>query len=243
MEADTLYTEPAYYRLLFRERTHDRAFYERVTRPGQTILELGVGDGRVALALAEKDRRVLGVDASAPMLEALEARKRECSSTVAARVTAMHADARTLRLRRSFERVVQPFNGIAHFRDHAALHELLATVRAHLAPDGLFAFDVMLPDPRLLAGGASSIPRVEHPRTGAVCRVEERYDYDAIRQVLTVTTTLVERESGTRQTLELRLRQLFPQETQLLLETSGFEIVERSEELGDSIAYVCRLRT
>lgn len=242
MEANTLYTEPAYYRMLFRERTHDRAFYERVTRAGQTVLELGVGEGRMALALAEADRRVLGVDLSEDMLAALERRKKEHSPTVAARVTAMRGDARTLRLRRSFDRVIQPFNGLAHFHDPDSLAELLATVRAHLSPGGVFAFDVMLPDPRLLAGGASSVPRVEHPRTGRVCRVEERYDYDALRQVLTVTTTLVDRESGDAQTLTLLLRQLFPQETLLLLEHHGFEVVERTEELGDSLGYVCRRR-
>ena len=84
MEANTLYTEPAYYRMLFRERTHDRAFYERVTRAGQTVLELGVGEGRMALALAEADRRVLGVDLSEDMIAALERRKKEHSPTVAA---------------------------------------------------------------------------------------------------------------------------------------------------------------
>ncbi len=204
------------------------------------MLELGVGDGRIALPLAAAGRRVTGVDLSASMLAALELRFAGAPAEVRARVTSRQADTRTLRLDRTFERVTCPFNGIAHFHDQEALADFFRTVHAHLAPDGLFAFDVMIPDPALLAGGASSVPRLRHPRTGAVCRMEERYDYEPLAQVLTITTTLIERETEARQTLALSLRQLFPEETRLLLRHHGFEIVERSAELGDSLAYVCR---
>lgn len=240
---DTLYTETAYYRMLFRERTHDVPFYLRVTADRADdgeVLELGVGDGRMAFALAEAGRRVVGVDASPHMLEALEERRAAASPRAAARVQARRADSRTVRLGRRFGHVTCPFNGLGHFHDPEALGAFFETVKAHLAPGGRFAFDVMIPDPRLLAGGASSVPRLEHPRTGAVCRLEETYEYDAVRQVLTVTSHLVERETGARQTLKLFLRQLFPQETLVLLAHHGFEVIRRSEELGDSLAYVCR---
>lgn len=239
---DSLYTESSYYRMLFAERTHDLPFYLRATEGvGSEVLELGVGDGRVAFALAAAGRRVLGVDRSAPMLAALEERRREAREGVRARVEAREGDTRTLRLERRFARVICPFNGIAHFHDEGALGALFDTVRAHLSAEGLFAFDVMIPDPALLGGGASHVPWLVHPRTGAVCRLEERYDYDALAQVLTITTTLVERESGARQDLALSLRQLFPDETRALLDAQGFEIV-LSEDLGDSLAYLCRLR-
>lgn len=239
---DTLYTETAYYRMLFRERTHDVPFYLRFTEDlGEAeVLELGVGDGRMALALAAAGRRVRGVDASPHMLEALEARRREHPD--GALVRASRGDSRTLRLGERFTHVACPFNGMAHFHDLESLEAVLDTVKAHLAPGGRFAFDVMIPDPQLLSGGASTVPRLEHPRTGAVCRMEETYDYDAMRQVLTITTHLIERETGARQTLTLSLRQLFPQETQILLEAHGLVVVERSEELGDSLAYICKRR-
>ncbi len=239
---DSLYSESAYYRMLFAERAHDVPFYLRVTDDlgDGEVLELGVGDGRVALPLAAEGRRVTGIDLSESMLAALEARLTEAPEEVRARVHHQRADTRTLRMDRRFARVLCPFNGVAHFHDAEALAQLFATVRAHLAPGGLFAFDVMIPDPALLAGGASSVPWLRHPRTGAVCRLEERYEYDAISQVLTITTTLIERETDATQTLTLALRQLFPEETRLLLARHGFTIVERTRELGDSLAYVCR---
>ncbi len=42
--------------------------------PGGRVLELGVGTGRLAVPLAERDLRVTGVDASSAMLEQLRAR-------------------------------------------------------------------------------------------------------------------------------------------------------------------------
>src|SRR5687768_12697709 len=58
---DTLYSESAYYRMLFAERTRDLAFYLDATHGADSVLELGVGTGRIATALAAQGRRVLGV--------------------------------------------------------------------------------------------------------------------------------------------------------------------------------------
>lgn len=239
---DSLYAESAYYRMLFAERTADLPFYLRVTRGVPEVLELGVGDGRVAVTLAATGTRVVGVDRSESMLAGLALRLAEAGPAVAERVEPLHGESATFRLGRPLARVICPFNGLAHFHTRAAQAAFFATVRAHLEPEGLFAFDVMIPDPALLAGGASSVPWLRHPRTGAVCRLEERYAYDGLRQVLTITTTLVERASESRQVLELQLRQLFPEETRLLLEHHGFEVLERSAEIGDSLAYLCRPR-
>jgi len=242
---DSLYTESAYYRMLFAERAQDLPFYLRATEglgEHDEVLELGVGDGRVAIPLAARGRRVTGVDLSSSMLASLEARLTELSPDVASRVRVELGDSRTVRLGRRFARVLCPFNGIAHFHDGEALELLLDTVRAHLAPGGVFAFDVMIPDPALLAGGAASVPWLLHPRTGAVCRMEERYDYHATTRVLTITTSLIERERDARQDLVLSLRQFAPGELAALLAERGFDVVAETDELGDSLAYLCRAR-
>jgi SAM-dependent methyltransferase len=240
---DSLYEESAYYRALFAERAQDLPFYRRVSRDVRgEVLELGVGEGRVALTLAAEGCRVVGVDRSSAMLEALRARLREAPAHVAARVEAHLGDVASFRLGRRVARVLCPFNALAHFHDDGALDAFFETVRAHLEPDGLFAFDVLVPDPTLLGSGASTVPWVRHPRTGAVCRLEEHHVLDPSTRVLTLSTTFVERETEARQTLVLRLRQYAPEETLALLARHGFEPVEPAVELGDSLAYVCRRR-
>ena len=205
---DSLYDEAAYYRMLFRERTHDAAFYLRTIPCEASVLELGVGDGRMAVALARERRRVVGVDNSLPMLHALEERLANEPADVRSRIETAHGDSRYIRLDERFAWAACPFNGLAHFHTSDAQAELLTTVRHHLMAGGRFAFDVMLPDPKLLSGGGSSVSRLVHPRTGRICRLEETYTYDAMRQVLTVETHLIDRETGDRQTLTLSLLSL-----------------------------------
>jgi SAM-dependent methyltransferase len=232
-----LYTESAFYRMLFRERTADVAFYRAlVAAHGSPVLELGVGDGRVAFALADDGHEVVGMDLSEDMLAALE--EQRDGRNVAAHL----ADARQFRIDRRFRTVTCPFNGMAHFHGPEDQAAVLDTVKAHLEPGGVFAFDVTIPDPAQLAGGTSFVPRLVHPRTGAVCRMEETHAFDAVTEVLTITQKLVDRLSGETQTLTLKLRQLHPQQTDRMLAYHGFQVLERSAVIGDSLAYVCRVR-
>ena len=231
-----LYEESAYYRMLFRERSADVAHYRALAAEhAGPILELGVGDGRVGLALVDDGHEVVGVDRSASMLAALEARRGERSLEV------HEADMRAVRLERRFGLVLCPFNGFAHLHTHEDRLAFFETVRHHLADGGAFAFDVTIPDPRQLSGGTSFVPRVVHPRTGAVCRMEESAEYDAATEVLTLTTRLVDRLSGETQTLSLSLRQWQPAQTDRMLAGHGLVVQARSASIGDSLAYVCRL--
>lgn len=225
--SDSLYSEPALYRALFRERTQDVAFYADVCAGARSVLELGAGEGRVSVALAERGHAVTAVERSAEMLAALVAR--------GGGVTAVQGDMRTVRLDARFDRVLVPFNGVAHLHADGDLRALLDTARAHLAEGGCVALDVLVPDPRLYEGGGATVPRVEHPRTGAVCRLEERYVWDP--PILTIRTELTERLSGDTQVLELSLRQREPEELEAALVAHGWT-VERREDLGDAVGFV-----
>lgn len=237
MSEPELYQESALYGLLFRERSADVEHYRALARahPGP-ILELGVGDGRVALPLVDDGHDVTGVDRSREMLDALEARR------AGRRLEVHEADMREVRLGRVFGLVIAPFNAFAHLHAHEDRAAFFETVRAHLAPGGVFGFDVTIPDPAQLAGGSSFVPRVVHPRTGAVCRMEERTTYDPVTEVLTLETRLVDRLSGEVQALSLSLRQWHPAQTDRMLEGFGLVVEARSATIGDSLAYVCRLR-
>ena len=239
--ADSMYDDPAYYQLLFGARRSDLDFYLGLAdETGGAVLELGVGAGRVALPLARAGHDVTGVDLSPAMLAALEAAAGAEPPAVRARLRWHRGDARALELGRRFDLVICPFNGIAHHHGLDELGAFLHTVAAHLAPGGLFAFDTLLPDPALLRAGSAWVPWLRDPERGEVCRAEETTTYDAVSQVLTITTRVTPMESDRPpRVLELRLRQLFPQETLLLLRHHGFAVVRRDLGLGDVIGYVC----
>ncbi len=240
--ADTLYDEPAYYRMLFDGRRHDLSFYaELADERGGPVLEYGIGTGRVAIPLARAGYAMVGIDRSESMLSSLAEQVRAQPAEVRERLEWQCADARTARLGRRFPLVLCPFNGIAHHHSLDELGAFLARVREHLGDGGRFAFDVLVPDPGLLRGESCSIPWFRDPRTGEAARSDETAAYDAHAQLMTITSTVrpMEREAEP-EVLTLRLRMLFPQETLLLLRHHGFEVLRRVE-LGDAIGYVCRL--
>ncbi len=238
--AESLYAHAAFYRMLHHDRRADLPFYLDATQDRARVLEYGVGTGRVALPMARRGQQVVGVDTSPQMLASLAADLRAEPPEVRTRVRLVEGDAREVELHERFAAITCPFNGFAHHHDLEQLGAFLQRVQAHLQPGGVFVFDVLLPDPNLLRGACSEIPWFRDPIDGVVCRATERIEYEPLTQLLTVGITTRAME-GEREPLELvlRLRQLFPAETVLLLRHHGFEVVER-RELGDVLGYTCR---
>jgi len=86
--AQALYRDPALFDQLYRRRKRDVAFYQQLAaRARGPVLELGVGSGRVAAALARAGIEVVGVDSMPSMLRAARERIARLPETAAARVT------------------------------------------------------------------------------------------------------------------------------------------------------------
>ena len=69
------YEDGRYYDQAYRRRRHDVRFYtDLAVESGGPVLELGVGTGRVALAIAKASIDVVGVEPMGPMLD--QARQR-----------------------------------------------------------------------------------------------------------------------------------------------------------------------
>jgi SAM-dependent methyltransferase len=260
----SLYTEPLVYQMLHGSRAEDLPFYLDLASKrapagsGRAILDLRIGTGRVAIALARAGHRVRGVDLDPSMLQTLAERLRLEPQEVLERVDFERADARVMSLGERFPLVLAPFSLLCHLRTRSDLAGFLRVAREHLDDDGVFALDVGIPDLALLKGRVADSPRFRHPRTGEVCRSTERCTYDAIAQVMSVELEITSIESPeTPELLVLRLRQLFPEELMILLEQAGFLVAHRTSrfalwesdarplegeldvERGDSIAYVC----
>ena len=100
------FEDPAYYAKTYATRTEDVAFYvklaEHVAAGGGSILEYGIGAGRIAIPMARAGAAVTGVDWSEPMLSDLEARLAREEPDVRARVRAVHGDMREVKLKKRF---------------------------------------------------------------------------------------------------------------------------------------------
>ena len=125
----------------------NRRFYvEAYLAAGGPVVELGVGDGRIAVEAAARGCRVIGVDASPAMLR--RCRKRAEQAGVGDRIELLEADFRTFRIDEPAALVTLPYHSIGHLTDIPAKRQVAHQVFSQLRPGGRFIFDdfVVPPD-------------------------------------------------------------------------------------------------
>lgn len=229
------YEDGRYYDQAYRRRRHDVQFYrDLASESGGPVLELGVGTGRVALAIAKAGVHVVGVEPMSPMLEQARQRLDRLPRAARSRIELRQGDLMRLRLRRKFPLVIAPFNVWMHLYTREELERGFATVHHHLQPGGRFAFDVLLPDPVSLARVSSKRYRggeVPHPRGGARYRYSEYFSYDHATQIETVVMDFEHPEQKNQSfCTPLTQRQFFPAELEALLHYNGFEVESHTSD-------------
>jgi SAM-dependent methyltransferase len=122
----------------------DVSFYGRLAEDyGGPILELGAGTARLSIALAYRGFQTVGIELSEAMLE--RGHKNLAEAGVSELVKLQQGDMRTLDLGAKFPVVLAPFNTLMHAYTRQDQDRTLATVLHHLAPGGIFAFDLFMP--------------------------------------------------------------------------------------------------
>ena len=225
------YEDAALYDHEYRRRRDDLAFYRRTARAvGGPVLELGCGSGRVLVPLVRDGFRVVGIDRSAPMLRGARGRLLRLPPSARARAALLRADMRRFSLAATFPLIVAPFNALMHLYHPDAMLRCLRCVREHLAPGGRFVFDVVNPNPRMLARDESRRgPRTRflHPTDGRAYRYSTSHHYDQTRQIAYVRIYYEPLDGGRGRVVRLAHRMFFPRELEVFLRMGGFRMVER----------------
>lgn len=223
------YEDPEYYDHAYKRRRDDVRFYVQMAHAARgPVLELGVGTGRVALALARAGIETVGVEPVPAMLAHAKKRAALLPASAREKLTLRAGDARSVRLKRTFPLVIAPFNVFMHLYTRSDLERALSTVRTHLAPRGRFVFDVLMPDLHAMVRRPGKLyrgPRLKDARTGRTYEYFEAFEYEATRQVQMVSMVFQSLSAlDDLKVVPLSQRQFFPQELELLLHYNGFRI-------------------
>lgn len=242
---DSLYKDPSWYMTVFQERDHDvRHYVELAGRLGaaSSVLELGVGTGRVAIPLAQAGHQVLGVDRSEAMIAALDARCGTLEPAVRDRLSYEVADASLFSSSSRFDGVFCPFNGIAHCHRREDLARLLQNALRLCQPQGCVAFDFIKRERARMEGGVVEVPWLEDPRTGLPSRCTETTRFDPTTEILHVRTEIRPmRGPDTPRHLELHLRLWRPTDVREVLSTLSGSWEYEERDLGDSHAMILHI--
>jgi SAM-dependent methyltransferase len=127
--------------------TEDVPFYVALAREADgPLVELAVGNGRVAIPVArETGRRVVGIDSSPAMLE----QARERAVEVGVELDLREGDMRDLALDEPAALIYCPFRALLHVPTWADRRRTFERVAAALRPGGRFAWNAFAFDHRI----------------------------------------------------------------------------------------------
>lgn len=252
------YVDADLYDYEYRRRRDDVHFYASLARgelaPQSNVLELCCGTGRVTRELLRSGFHVTGVDLSTHMLAKAKTRAEGLAIRFRDNATFHKADIRDFHLGEKFPMVVMAFNSFEHLYNREDVEACLRCVREHLEPDGLFAFDLQLPDLRwLIKDPRKKWSRIKfrHPVSRQWLAYSTNHVYEPVTQTARIRLYYEPLEEGPIQdtmVVKLSQRKYYPAELEALLHYSGFRLErhygdfegEDLDEFAENQVLLCR---
>ncbi len=155
-------------------RTADIPFYAGLAREADgPVVELAIGNGRVAIPVAQATgRTVIGIDSSPAML----AQARATAAAAGVRLDLREGDMRELALDEPAALVYCPFRALLHLPSWADRRRTFERVAASLRPDGRFAWDAFAFDHRTAVRLDGSHQQAPAPHTTRYSVGDNRID-------------------------------------------------------------------
>lgn len=202
-----------------------------------SVIELGVGTGRLAVPLAATGRRVIGVDASPAMLDRLTA------NDVDGLVTAVLAPMEAFEIDGQVDAAFVAFNTFFNLAGIDEQRSCLECVRRMLRPGGHLLIEAIVPD--LAADAPDRGMSTRHLDDGGVV-LNATVNHIAEQRMAGQQIHI--RADGTIRLRPWHVHYLSPAQLDDLARVNGFELVERTEDWAgtpftrDSVRHVSHYR-
>lgn len=184
-------------------------------RPERSVLEFGIGTGRLALGLHRLGLRIAGIEASQRMVTQLRNKLPEDVLEVVV------GDYTTTRVAGSFSVVALVFNNIFDPRGLSAQLECFRNAARHLGPGGCFVVEAFVLSDRQRSGEWSVTPRyVRHEHVELQL---SRYEISTNQ----IERTLVHLRPSGLDFVTVSDTYAAPGELDVMAEVTGFELIAR----------------
>jgi SAM-dependent methyltransferase len=229
----------AFYDLLYRDKDYaaEADYVARLIRQwvprARTILELGSGTGRHGRLLAAIGFEVHGIERSPEMVSLAQMGSNPQSNGTAGSFTCQVGDICTTNLGRTFDAVVALFHVMCYQTTNEAVQSAFKAAADHLAPGGLFLFDVWHGPAVLSQGPSERVKEVvdHHYRVKRTARPE----LDTNRSTVEVIYQIEGEQPSSGETVQFvekhLMRYLFPTEVDLFARNCGLRCVQTEEFL------------
>ncbi len=196
--------------------TEDVAFYVELARDAKgPIVELAVGNGRVAIPVArETERKVIGIDLSPAML----AQARERAEAAGVELELREGDMRDLELDEPAGLIYSPGRSLLHMPSWSDRRRVFERVAASLRPGGRFVWNAFVFDPVIAARLSGHVRPHSDDEKG---RIWERVDYVPTDSRIDITAWVDEPGKGER---KLSLWWVSRSEWEGLVDVAGLEV-------------------
>jgi SAM-dependent methyltransferase len=229
-------TYARYYDLLYRDKEYaaEAEYAARTIRSAMpdasTILELGCGTGRHGQLLANNGFHVHGIERSPEMAALAQSASQPASSAIGS-FSCDIGDARRVKLERNFDAVVALFHVISYQTTNSDLNATFAVASNHLAPGGVFLFDVWH-GPAVLAQLPEQRVKKVFDDDLEIVRTA-RPHLDTKHNIVEVIYDVGCRNRHTGESLRFaenhRVRYLFPKEIESLAAEAGLQLINSEE--------------
>jgi SAM-dependent methyltransferase len=198
-------------------------FINKILGTKGSVLEIGVGTGRLFTEALAKGADIYGIDISKNMIDVL---KKKLAPEDHYRV--IIGDAGKMKLGLKFDLIVAPFRVFAHVFDTEDQIAFLNNVYDHLNDNGIYIFDLFVPDPRLMAEGIDNLTDFEGEyEPGKKVRRTVSSKTDIVNQLLDVTMRFTWDEDNRQmeKIWKLKMRLFFRYEIEHLVRLSKLTLV------------------
>lgn len=209
----------------------DVGFYRKMVEPGEKVLEIGCGTGRVAIELARIGVHVTGIDLSDSMLSIFKEKLKDEDARVNEKIRIEKADMTDFSIDDTFDLVIFPFRAFQSLTTNQQRVNCLNSVKKHLKKKGKVVIDMFNPDPDKLRNydqrETTDFDYHDKNIKARVVRKSFGLSHDAEGKILkTKMVFQITEDTGRTSFIEdfLELGYLYKEDADVLFTQNGFQI-------------------